>query len=283
MKVVTTRAELRRVVTVAPFDALPLVPTMGYLHEGHLSLVRQAKAEHGQVAASIFVNPKQFGPAEDLATYPRDLDHDLAVLEAEGCDLVWTPRAEDVYPSGFDTHIDVGSVTEVLEGASRPGHFRGVATVVNVLLNAMQPASVYVGQKDAQQCVVLRKMVTDLGMPVKVVICPTVREHDGLAMSSRNAYLLGGDREAAGVLIRALHAADAAWSSGEASGDSLRREMLRVLDAEPRAAVDYVSVADVDTLTELDHVAPGRGALASLAVRVGPPRLIDNLVLAPRS
>ncbi len=268
MKVVTTRAELRRVVTVAPFDALPLVPTMGYLHEGHLSLVRQAKAERGHVAASIFVNPKQFGPAEDLATYPRDLDRDLALLEAEGCDLVW---------------IDVGSVTEVLEGASRPGHFRGVATVVNVLLNAMQPDSVYVGQKDAQQCVVLRKMVSDLGMPVEVVVCPTVRERDGLAMSSRNAYLLGSDREAAGVLIRALHAADAAWRSGEASGDSLRQEMLRVLDAEPRAAVDYVSVADVDTLTELDHVAPGRGALASLAVRVGPPRLIDNLVLAPRS
>ncbi|MEP7160803.1 MAG: pantoate--beta-alanine ligase [Dermatophilaceae bacterium] len=282
MKVVTTRADLRRVVGVAPFDALALVPTMGYLHEGHLSLVRQAKAERGPVAASIFVNPTQFGPAEDLATYPRDLDRDLALLEAEGCDLVWTPRIEDVYPPGFDTYVDVGSVTEVLEGASRPGHFRGVATVVNVLLNAVQPTSVYVGQKDAQQCVVLRKMVTDLGMPVEVVICPTVRERDGLAMSSRNAYLKGGDREAAGVLIRALRATDAAWHAGETSGDSLRREMLRVLDAEPRATVVYVSIADVDTLTELDQVAPGRGALASLAVRVGPPRLIDNLVLAPR-
>ena len=280
MKVVTTRAELR--AARAAFDTLALVPTMGYLHDGHLSLVRAAKADRGPVAASIYVNPKQFGPTEDLATYPRDLDRDLALLEEAGCDLVWTPRTEDIYPPGFDTHIDVGSVTEVLEGAHRPGHFRGVATVVNVLFNAAQPTAAYFGQKDAQQCVVLRKMVADLAMPVEIVIGPTVREPDGLAMSSRNAYLTGADREAAGVLIRALRAAEAAWQAGETDGGALREAMSRVLGAEPLAQVDYVSVADPDTLVELDDVDPARGALASMAVRVGPPRLIDNLILAPR-
>ena len=280
MKVVTTRAELR--AARAAFDTLALVPTMGYLHDGHQSLVRAAKADRGPVAASIYVNPKQFGPTEDLATYPRDLDRDLALLEEAGCDLVWTPRTEDIYPPGFDTHIDVGSVTEVLEGAHRPGHFRGVATVVNVLFNAAQPTAAYFGQKDAQQCVVLRKMVADLAMPVEIVIGPTVREPDGLAMSSRNAYLTGADREAAGVLIRALRAAEAAWQAGETDGGALREAMSRVLGAEPLAQVDYVSVADPDTLVELDDVDPARGALASMAVRVGPPRLIDNLILAPR-
>ncbi len=280
MKVVTTRAELRAARAV--FSTLALVPTMGYLHEGHLSLVRAALAARGPVAASIYVNPKQFGPTEDLATYPRDLDRDLALLEEAGCDLVWTPETQDVYPPGFDTHIDVGGVTEVLEGAHRPGHFRGVATVVNVLFNAVQPTAAYFGQKDAQQCVVLRKMVADLGMPVEIVIGPTVREPDGLAMSSRNAYLSGADREAAGVLIRALRAAESAWEAGETDAGALRSAMLRVLEAEPLADVDYVSVADPDTLAELDEVDPTRGALASMAVRVGPPRLIDNLILPPR-
>ena len=280
MKVVTTRAELR--AARAAFSTLALVPTMGYLHDGHLSLVRAAKAQGGPVAASIYVNPKQFGPSEDLATYPRDLDRDLALLEEAGCDLVWTPETQDVYPPGFDTHIDVGGVTEVLEGAHRPGHFRGVATVVNVLFNAVQPTAAYFGQKDAQQCVVLRKMVADLGMPVEIVIGSTVREPDGLAMSSRNAYLSGADREAASVLIRALRAAESAWEAGETDGGALRSAMWRVLGAEPLADVDYVSVADPDTLAELDDVDPVRGALASMAVRVGPPRLIDNLILAPR-
>ena len=280
MKVVTTRAELRAARAV--FSTLALVPTMGYLHEGHLSLVRAALAARGPVAASIYVNPKQFGPTEDLATYPRDLDRDLALLEEAGCDLVWTPETQDVYPPRFDTHIDVGGVTEVLEGAHRPGHFRGVATVVNVLFNAVQPTAAYFGQKDAQQCVVLRKMVADLGMPVEIVIGSTVREPDGLAMSSRNAYLSGADREAASVLIRALRAAESAWEAGETDGGALRSAMWRVLGAEPLADVDYVSVADPDTLAELDDVDPVRGALASMAVRVGPPRLIDNLILAPR-
>lgn len=281
MKVVVTRQELRE--ARAGFSALAFVPTMGYLHEGHLSLVRQAKADCGAVAASIFVNPLQFGPTEDLATYPRDLARDLAALEAVGCDLVWTPEVADVYPPGFATFVDVEGVTDVLEGARRPGHFRGVATVVNILFNAVTPTKAYFGQKDAQQTVVLRKMVRDLGMPLELVIAPTVREPDGLAMSSRNSYLEPDQRAAATVLIRSLRAAQEAWSTGQQDAEALRRAMREVLAAEPLADVDYVSVADPTTLAELDQVDPAIGALASLAVRVGRPRLIDNMILAPRT
>lgn len=280
MKVVTTRAELAD--ARSEFDGLALVPTMGFLHEGHLSLVRQAKADHGSVAVSIFVNPTQFGPSEDLASYPRNLEHDLALLERAGADLVWTPRVEDVYPTGFSTFVDVEGVTDVLEGAERPGHFRGVATVVSILFHAVRPTAAYFGQKDAQQCVVLRKMVTDLAMGIDIVIGPTVREPDGLAMSSRNAYLDERHRPAATVLIRALRACEAAWQDGETDAESLRARMRAVLAAEPLAHVGYVSVADPDTLAELATVDPARGALASLAVRVGAPRLIDNLILTPQ-
>lgn len=279
MKTVTTRAELAS--ARAGFGALALVPTMGFLHDGHLSLVRRAKADHGAVAVSIFVNPTQFGPSEDLASYPRDLDRDLALLEEAGADLVWTPAVEDVYPPGFSTYVDVEGVTDVLEGAHRPGHFRGVATVVNILFNAVRPTAAYFGQKDAQQCVVLRKMVNDLAMGIEMVISPTVREADGLALSSRNTYLDAQHRPAATVLIRALREAETAWDDGETDGDILRERMNAVLTAEPLAQVDYVSVADPDTLAELDTVDPARGALLSLAVRVGKPRLIDNLVLVP--
>lgn len=280
MKVVTTRAALA--AARAQLDGVALVPTMGFLHDGHLSLVRRAKADHGTVAVSIFVNPTQFGPSEDLASYPRDLDRDLALLEEAGADLVWTPGVADVYPPGFATTIDVGGVTEVLEGAHRPGHFRGVATVVNILFNAVRPTAAYFGQKDAQQCIVLRKMVSDLAMGIDVVICPTVREADGLAMSSRNSYLDPDQRAAATVLIRALRAAEQAWQSGETDAEALRAHMRTVLATEPTADVDYVSIADAGDLTELDRIDPARGALASLAVRVGKPRLIDNLILAPR-
>lgn len=280
MKVVTTRAELAGVR--ADFGELALVPTMGFLHEGHLSLVRRAKADHGAVAVSIFVNPTQFGPAEDLASYPRDLGRDLALLQQVGADVVWTPRVDDIYPPGFATSVDVGHVTDVLEGAGRPGHFRGVATVVSILLNAVRPTAAYFGQKDAQQCVVLTRMVADLAMGVDVVICPTVREPDGLAMSSRNAYLDATHRPAATVLIRALRAAEAAWHEDETRAAVLRECMSEVLAAEPLAVEEYVSVADPGTLAELDLVDPARGALVSLAVRVGTPRLIDNLLLGPR-
>lgn len=280
MKVVTTRAELR--ADRAVLGTVGFVPTMGFLHEGHLSLVRRAKTDHGTAAVSIFVNPTQFGPTEDLATYPRDLDRDLALLREAGADLVWTPEVTDIYPAGFSTHVDVAGVSEVLEGARRPGHFRGVTTVVNILFNAVRPTAAYFGQKDAQQCVVLRKMVADLAMDVEVVVCPTIREADGLAMSSRNTHLDATHRQAATVLVRALRAAGDAWQAGETDAEVLRDHLRTVLAGEPLAQVDYVSIADVDDLTELTVVDPARGALACLAARVGAPRLIDNMVLAPR-
>jgi pantoate--beta-alanine ligase len=280
VRVVTTRSELRE--ARAAYPTVGLVPTMGYLHEGHLSLVRQARKECGAVAVSIFVNPLQFGPSEDLATYPRDLRRDLALLEAEGCDLVWTPRVEDVYPEGFSTYVDVEGVTTVLEGARRPGHFRGVATIVNILFGAVAPTRAYFGQKDAQQCVVISAMVRDLAMDLTVVIAPTVREPDGLALSSRNTYLEPDQRRAATVLVRSLRRVEAAWSAGETSGDALRSIIEETVGAEPLAALDYASVADPATLAELAVVDPARGALVSLAARVGRPRLIDNVVLAPR-
>ncbi len=282
MKVVVTREELR--AARAEMGLLGLVPTMGYLHDGHLSLVRRAKAECDRAAASIFVNPTQFGPGEDLASYPRDLDRDLDLLERVGCHLVWTPRVEDVYPPGFATSVDVGAgaggLTEVLEGAHRPGHFRGVATVVTILLNAVRPDRAYFGQKDAQQALVIRRLAADLALPGEIVIAPTVREPDGLAMSSRNAYLEPDQRTAATALVRALRAAEAAWSSGVRDARELRLAMDRVLRAEPLAQVEYASVADASTLVEiLGDVDPARGALASLAVRIGRTRLIDNTLL----
>jgi pantoate--beta-alanine ligase len=280
VKVVTTRAELG--VARRRLGTLGFVPTMGYLHEGHVSLVRRAKAECDAAAASIFVNPKQFGPGEDLARYPRDLDRDLAFLEQAGCDLVWTPGVDDVYPDGFATTVDVHGVADVLEGARRPGHFQGVATVVTILMNAVHADRVYFGQKDAQQSMVIRRLVTDLALPGDVVISPTVREPDGLAMSSRNTYLDPRQRVAATALWRALSAALDAWAGGETSGVTLRATMAAVLAAEPLAEVDYVSIADRDTLTELTTADPARGALASMAVRFGRTRLIDNVILPAR-
>ncbi|MBK8733903.1 MAG: pantoate--beta-alanine ligase [Actinomycetales bacterium] len=279
MKVVTTRAELRAVR--AEFPRLGLVPTMGYLHEGHLSLVRMAKQECGAAAVSIFVNPTQFGPGEDLSTYPRDLDRDLRYLREAGADLVWTPRVEDIYPSGFATTVTVGGITDVLEGARRPGHFTGVATVVAVLLGAVSPTRAYFGQKDAQQVRVIQRMATDLALPLDVVVGPTVRESDGLAMSSRNTYLSEGERASASVLYRALCAARAAAEGGEFDAHALRRLMAQLIVGEPMAEIDYVSVADPDSLAELATIDPARGALLSLAVRFGRTRLIDNVVLPP--
>lgn len=256
---------------------LGLVPTMGYLHQGHLSLLRRALDENPWVAASIFVNPTQFGPGEDLATYPRDLPRDLALLEAAGCHMVFTPDPAEIYPPGFDTWVQPGAVAEPLEGAERPKHFRGVATVVLKLLGILQPHRAYFGQKDAQQLAVIRAVVRDLNVPVAVVPCPTLREPDGLAMSSRNVYLSPEERRAAPVLYRALTAAEGRWLAGERDGEALRGAMRAVLAGEPLARPDYVSVADPDTLRELDSVTGP--ALASLALRLGRTRLIDNLVL----
>ncbi len=261
----------------AGFDRIGLVPTMGYLHAGHLSLVRQARRECGAAAVSIFVNPTQFAPHEDFTRYPRDLERDLRLLADEGVDLVFAPEVSEMYPNGFGTAVVLPAADEVLEGAARPDHFRGVATVVCKLLNIVQPTMAYFGQKDAQQTVVVRQMVRDLNMPTEIVVAPTVREADGLAMSSRNSYLTPEQRAAATVLYRALTAARELLTSGERRGDALRQAMAGVLTSEPLARPEYVSVADPLTLRELAEVGP-RGALISLAVRVGAVRLIDNLL-----
>ena len=271
----TTRAEVRE--ERAALGRLGFVPTMGYLHDGHLSLVREARARSEHVAASIFVNPTQFGPGEDLASYPRDPERDLALLEEAGVDLVWLPQPGDVYPSGFATSVEVGDVADVLEGASRPGHFRGVATVVAILLGVVRPDLLLVGQKDLQQSVVLRRLAADLSLVDEVVVCPTGREPDGLALSSRNAYLDEEDRRAATVLSRALRAGRAAYDAGERDAETLRRVIRDVVAAEPRAEIDYVSLADPETHVELQ--GPVDRAAASMAVRVGRPRLLDNTLL----
>ncbi len=276
MNVITTVDGFRH--ARASFDQIGLVPTMGYLHAGHLSLVRQARQECGAVAVSIFVNPTQFAPHEDFTRYPRDLERDLQMLADEGVDLVFTPEVSEMYPGGFGTAVVLPAADEVLEGAARPDHFRGVATVVCKLLNIVQPTKAYFGQKDAQQTVVVCQMVRDLNMLTQIVIAPTVREADGLAMSSRNSYLTPEQRAAATVLYRALTAARELLTSGERRGDVLRQIMAEVLAREPLARPEYASVADPLTLRELTEVGP-RGALISLAVRVGAVRLIDNLLV----
>ena len=254
-----------------------LVPTMGYLHEGHISLARHAKAECDHVAVSIFVNPTQFGPNEDLAKYPRDLDRDLHLLEDAGVDLVWTPTPDVMYPAGFQTWVEVEEMTRPLEGAQRPGHFRGVTTVVTKLFNAVQPAKAYFGQKDAQQAAVIRRMTEDLNFPIEIVVCPIVREPDGLAMSSRNVYLDADQRKAATVLYRSLSAAKAAYEKGERNAEKLRQIMKATIASEPLAQMQYVSCADYDTLQELEKIT-GK-TLLSMAVFFGKTRLIDNFVL----
>lgn len=276
MQVVTTLAELHDARALLP-EPVGFVPTMGYLHEGHLSLVRRARAECAGVAVSIFVNPTQFGPGEDLATYPRDLPRDLRLLEGEGVDLVWTPTPEVLYPPDFQTWVTVEEVTRPLEGAHRPGHFRGVATVVAKLFNAVQPRRAYFGQKDAQQAVVIRQMARDLNFPIEIVVCPTIREADGLAMSSRNSYLSPPERQAAAVLYRALSAARAAFADGERDAERLRRLVAEIIAAEPLARLQYISCAHPETLQELETVADV--ALLSLAAFVGRTRLIDNVLL----
>jgi pantoate--beta-alanine ligase len=243
--------------------------------------VRRARAECASVVASIFVNPTQFGPHEDLSTYPRDLPRDLSLLEAEGVDLVWTPTPEVMYPPGFQTWVSVEKVTQPLEGARRSGHFRGVTTVVAKLFTGVQPQKAYFGQKDAQQAVVIRQMARDLNFPLDVVICPIVREPDGLAMSSRNAYLDPQQRQAATVLYRALTAARAAFEAGERDAKQLCRVVDETIAGEPLADLQYVSCAHPDTLQELGTV--GDRALISLAVFVGQTRLIDNIIVTART
>lgn len=271
--VVRTRAELRRALAEAP-RPLGLVPTMGWLHEGHRALMRQARQDNATVVATIFVNPRQFGDPSDLEQYPRDEPRDLAICREEGVDIVFAPPIEEVYPPGFDTTVSVGAIARPLEGAARPGHFDGVATVVAILFALVGAERAYFGQKDAQQLQVIRRMAADLALPIDVIACPTVREPDGLAISSRNVHLSPAERTAAAVVHRALDAARARWAAGERSADALRATMTEVLATEPLARPEYVSVADAATLGELDRV--DGPALLSMAVRFGNTRLIDN-------
>ncbi len=274
--IVSTLEELRSARAILD-EPIGLVPTMGSLHNGHLSLVRRAAEECASVVVSIFVNPAQFGPGEDLSVYPRDIERDLRLLEPLGVKLVWTPTPGIMYPDGHQTWVEVEALTEPLEGAQRPGHFRGVTTVVAKLFNSVQPARAYFGQKDAQQVAVIRQMSRDLNFPLQIVACPIVREPDGLAMSSRNTNLDAKQRRAATVLYRALNAARDAYAAGERNAEKLRARMRETIAAEPLAKAQYVSCANYDTLAELDQITGN--ALLSMAVFVGKTRLIDNFVL----
>jgi pantoate--beta-alanine ligase len=273
MKTVSTIQEVRTWRHAVSGD-VGLVPTMGFLHEGHLSLVARARAENASVAASLFVNPTQFGANEDFARYPRDLARDQALLAEAGCDLLLAPPVEEIYPHPVQVFVEPGAIAEPLEGTRRPGHFRGVATVVLKLFGIFEPTRAYFGEKDAQQLAVIRHVVRGLDVPVEVVGCPTRREADGLAMSSRNVYLSPAERTAAPALHRALMAAQHAWDAGERCGQALRQVLEQVLRTEPLARIDYVSAADPETLQEIDSA---RGpVLVSMAVYFGRTRLIDN-------
>jgi len=275
MRSIKTLDELRS-ARLSLKGTVGLVPTMGFLHEGHLSLIRRAREECDHVVVSIFVNPTQFGKNEDLSKYPRDLEHDLKMIEPL-TDLVWMPTAEIMYPKGYQTWVEVEAITSPLEGAMRPGHFKGVTTVVAKLFNGVQPHKAYFGQKDAQQAAVIRQMIRDLNFPIEIVICPIVREADGLAMSSRNVYLEPEQRKAATALFRSLSAAKDLFESGERDAENIRGKMKEVLADEPLADVQYISCADYNTLEELDEI---KGlALLSMAVFIGKTRLIDNFVL----
>lgn len=276
MHVAHTIEELRR-VRRGMLGTLGLVPTMGCLHEGHLSLVRGSVVENSATVVSIFVNPTQFGKGEDFQDYPRDTKQDLRLLEKEGVDVAFVPEAEQIYPPEYSTWVHVERVTERLEGASRPGHFRGVATVCNKLFNIVQPTVAYFGQKDAQQVVVLKRMVRDLDMDLEIRVLPTVRDEAGVAVSSRNIYLKGAEHKAARILSQALTEARVMHSQGERNAEKMRRCMASTIAAEPLATVDYVSIADAESLDELNWV--DRPAFALVAARIGKARLIDNIML----
>jgi pantoate--beta-alanine ligase len=255
-----------------------LVPTMGALHEGHLSLIHEARALCDVVVASVFVNPTQFGPSEDFESYPRDLTRDSGLLAEYNVDYVFAPTSEEIYPTGFATYVTVEGLSDKLEGAARPGHFRGVTTVVAILLNIVRPHFAFFGQKDAQQSIIIKQMVRDLALEAEVVVLPIVREETGLALSSRNAYLDKQERRAAIILNRALLQARSAYAGGERSASRLIDLVRAMIENEPLAKIDYVSINDAETLAKLDKI-DDRRALLSLAVFIGKTRLIDNLVL----
>jgi pantoate--beta-alanine ligase len=277
MQIARTIAEMKA-FRMKSLGSVGFVPTMGYLHDGHLALVKQARAENSIVVASIFVNPTQFGPTEDFKTYPRNTERDLAMLRKERTEIVFMPSAEEIYPEGFNSWVEVEKVTDRLEGSCRPGHFKGVATVVVKLFNIVEPTRAYFGQKDAQQALVIKKMVADLDMNLEVRVTPTVRESDGLAMSSRNVYLEPQERQAATVLFKALTLAQNLREKGERNTETIRQQMTSLISKEPLAKIEYVSIADAETLEELTEI--DKPALASLAVKIGKTRLIDNILLA---
>jgi pantoate--beta-alanine ligase len=258
-------------------EPVGFVPTMGYLHEGHMSLVRKARAENKTVVASIYVNPTQFGPKEDLSKYPRDLPRDLAMLDNEGVNAVFFPSDKEMYPAGYDTWVTVENLTKPLEGEVRPTHFRGVTTVVTKLFNIVRPTSAYFGQKDAQQALVIKKMAADLNMNLKVIVCPTIREADGLAMSSRNVYLTPEQRKAAPVLNKSLQLAKSLFDGGEKDATAILAKMTALIQKEPLGKIDYISISGTQTLAELKSVE--KSALVSMAVKFGNTRLIDNIIL----
>src|SRR4030042_2054145 len=275
MKVIETIAEMREIRKTTQGTG-GFVPTMGYLHEGHLSLVERAKAENVTVVVSIFVNPAQFGPHEDFKSYPRNVKRDLSMLEPL-TDILFMPSAKEMYPEDYDTWVEVKDITDKLEGAIRPGHFKGVTTVVNKLFNIVEPTRAYFGQKDAQQVAVLKKMVKDLNMNLEMVVCPTIREKDGLAMSSRNTYLTKEQRRAAAVLFTALTRAQELAAEGEKEAGALRLEMTAIIEKEPLSNIEYISIADSETLKEIHRIK--LPVLVSMAVKFGKTRLIDNIIL----
>jgi pantoate--beta-alanine ligase len=276
MRVAETIADMKA-LKLRSLGSVGFVPTMGYLHDGHLALIKRARAENSIVVASIFVNPTQFGPAEDFETYPRDTQRDLALMEKEKTDVVFMPSVDEIYPQGFSSWVEVGRITERLEGECRPGHFKGVTTVVAKLFNIVEPTRAYFGQKDAQQALVIKKMVADLDMNLEVIVAPTVRESDGVAMSSRNVHLNAPERQAATVLFKALTLARDLQHQGERNADVIRQKMASLIKKEPLASIEYISIADTQTLDEVPEI--NEPALASLAVRIGKTRLIDNLLL----
>lgn len=281
IKVVETIAEMKRLRAEMRRAGLRIgfVPTMGALHEGHLSLMRVARRQTDRVVVSIFVNPTQFGPKEDFGKYPRQLAEDCRMCEGVGVDAVFAPPVKEMYPEGYCTFVEQTRLTDVLCGASRPGHFRGVTTVVTKLFNIVAPDVAYFGQKDFQQTVVIKRMAADLDMDVKIVVLPTVRESDGLAMSSRNKYLSASERKDALCLYRALQRAEAMVKAGERKASVLVTEMTRLISAAPTAKIDYVAVVDPESLAPVDEI--DGEAVAALAVWIGATRLIDNAVLTP--
>jgi pantoate--beta-alanine ligase len=256
-----------------------LVPTMGALHEGHLSLMSRAREMCDTVVISIFVNPAQFGPSEDFDRYPRDLARDAELAFTRGVDLIFAPTPEDVYPKGFSTYVRVEGLSEKLEGASRPGHFQGVTTIVSKFLNITHPHFTYFGRKDAQQVIVIKRMVADLSMDTEIVVGPTVREEDGLALSSRNVYLSIGERKAATALRRALERCRTLFNGGERDSSRLVAAMRSIIEAEPLARIDYIAITDISNLAPVEIIPSEEPILVSMAVYIGATRLIDNIVL----